>query len=93
MSERVCAVKWQEDSAMNVRTRIVEVLRKYNVHLADAPLDALTMAMERMVDNRLLRPVNEPLAPGCYCKPGRCMAPRPEWCRDAEKRDTVADAG
>lgn len=34
---------------MSVRDRIVEVLAKYNVHLQDAPLDALTMAMERMI--------------------------------------------
>jgi hypothetical protein len=30
------------------RGRIVEVLRKYNVKLDDAPLDALAMAMARM---------------------------------------------
>lgn len=28
-----------------------------------------------------------PLTPGCYCEPGRCCAPKPEWCRDAVKRD------
>lgn len=27
------------------------------------------------------------LPAGCYCKPGQCGAPRPEWCRDAAKRD------
>lgn len=28
-----------------------------------------------------------PLPAGCYCNPGKCMAPRPEWCRDEAKRD------
>jgi hypothetical protein len=28
-----------------------------------------------------------PLTPGCYCKPGKCSAPKPEWCRDTVKRD------
>lgn len=23
---------------------------------------------------------------GCYCKPGKCSAPKPEWCRDPQKR-------
>lgn len=77
---------------MDVQTRIVEVLRKFNVTLSPAPLSALTMAMERMMDNRrLLRPVNEALPPGCYCKPGRCMAPHKTWCRDYAKRDALAD--
>lgn len=35
-----------------LRNRIVEVLAKYNVHLTDAPLDALTMAVDRMIENR-----------------------------------------
>jgi hypothetical protein len=39
--------------AMNTRERIVEVLAKYNVRLEDAPLDALTMAMERIDGNRV----------------------------------------
>jgi hypothetical protein len=30
------------------RERIIEVLRKYNIKLDDAPLDALAMAMGRM---------------------------------------------
>lgn len=33
---------------MQTRDRIVEVLAKYNIALPDAPLDALTMAMDRM---------------------------------------------
>ncbi len=37
----------------------------------------------------MLRPVNEPLPPGCYCQPGRCMAPvvmgRQMPCRDPQK--------
>lgn len=40
---------------MKYRDRIVEVLAKYNIRLEDAPLDALTMAMER-VGSSLLRP-------------------------------------
>lgn len=40
---------------MKARDRIVEVLAKYSVTLEDAPLDALTMAMERM-HTSLLRP-------------------------------------
>lgn len=24
---------------------------------------------------------------GCYCPPGKCEAPKPEWCRDHDKRD------
>ena len=35
----------------------------------------------------LLHKVSDPLPTGCYCQPGRCMAPRPNWCRDAAKRD------
>lgn len=42
---------------METRDRIVEVLAKYNIALPDAPLDALTMAMERM-NQSLLRPVS-----------------------------------
>jgi hypothetical protein len=37
---------------MAVRDRIVEVLRKYNVTLPDAPLDALADAMDRLIKNR-----------------------------------------
>lgn len=37
----------------------------------------------------LLRGANETLPPKCYCQPGKCMAPRPRWCRDHEKRDTA----
>lgn len=40
---------------MDVKGRIVEVLAKYNVKLGDAPLDALTMAMERMRQSKLRR--------------------------------------
>ena len=43
---------------MQVRDRIVEVLAKYNVRLEDAPLDALTMAMEHM-NRSLLRPASK----------------------------------
>lgn len=46
---------------MDIRERIVEVLTKYNVKLEDAPLDALTMAMDRMCGSRsLLRAVSKP---------------------------------
>jgi len=31
-----------------IRARIAEVARKYNVTIADAPLDAITAAMHRM---------------------------------------------
>lgn len=34
-----------------------------------------------------------PLPPGCYCKPGECGAPKPNWCRDAAKRDFKAAQG
>lgn len=30
-----------------------------------------------------------PLPPGCYCKPGQCGAPKPNWCRDHAKRDSA----
>ena len=49
--------------AISVRDRIVEVLAKYNRKLEDAPLDALTMAMERLIEVRsssLLRPATQP---------------------------------
>jgi hypothetical protein len=43
----------------------------------------------------LLRSVNEPLPPGCYCKPGQCMAPkimgRQMPCRDPQKAALPAD--
>jgi len=29
---------------------------------------------------------------GCYCEPGKCMAPKPAWCRDAQKRESQCDA-
>jgi hypothetical protein len=29
------------------------------------------------------------LPEGCYCDEGKCMAPKPQWCRDAKKRDTL----
>lgn len=38
-----------------IRARIIEVLRKYNVALPDAPLDALVDAMERIVSNDVLK--------------------------------------
>jgi hypothetical protein len=38
-----------------IRERIIEVLRKYNVKLPGAPLDALVDAMERIVSNDVLR--------------------------------------
>ena len=38
-----------------IRERIVEVLAKYNVRLADAPLDALVAAVERIVSNDVLK--------------------------------------
>jgi hypothetical protein len=45
----------------------------------------------------LLRPVNEPLPPGCYCQPGRCMAPvvmgRQMPCRDPQKAAAPAGGG
>ncbi len=41
-------------------------------------------------DASLLRKSNEPLPKGCYCAPGKCAAPKPEWCRDAAKRDALA---
>lgn len=34
----------------------------------------------------LLREAGQ-LPQGCYCKPGRCTAPNPSWCRDTNKRD------
>jgi len=50
---------------IDFRSRIVGVLAKYNVKLADAPLDALAMAMARMVRGSLLRPATSapPLPP------------------------------
>jgi len=35
-----------------IRNRITEVLAKYNIHIENAPRDALTMAMDRMIQNR-----------------------------------------
>jgi hypothetical protein len=34
----------------------------------------------------LLHKATDPLPEGCYCKPGRCSAPKPSWCRDPVKR-------
>jgi hypothetical protein len=34
----------------------------------------------------LLRKPSDVLPEGCYCKPGKCGAPKPEWCRDPAKR-------
>lgn len=33
----------------------------------------------------LLRPASKTASPGCYCGPGRCMAPKGFGCRDPEK--------
>ena len=41
----------------------------------------------------LLRKVGEPLPAGCYCAPGKCAAPRPNWCRDFNKRDALLGGG
>lgn len=38
-----------------VRERIIEVLKKYNVTLPEAPLDALSDAMERIIANTSAR--------------------------------------
>jgi len=49
-----------------IRERIVEVLAKYNRTLEDAPLGALALAMERMIDTRgnpLLKPVSKVSVP------------------------------
>jgi len=35
-----------------IGNRITEVLAKYNIRLENAPRDALTMAMDRMIQNR-----------------------------------------
>lgn len=50
-----------EQETKLVRDRIAEVLRKYNVTLPDAPLDALTAAMERMGAKHrgLLKPASQ----------------------------------
>lgn len=44
----------------------------------------------------LLRPVNEPLPSGCYCQPGKCMAPvvmgRQIPCRDPQKATGIIPA-
>lgn len=47
----------------------------------------LSTLRESMRAGSLLRKVGEPLPKGCYCTLGKCTAPRPEWCRDSEKRD------
>jgi hypothetical protein len=39
-------------------------------------------------EHGLLRHPSEPLPRGCYCNPGKCAAPKPEWCRDHTKRDS-----
>jgi len=47
------------------------------------------------VGKSLLKPAistSNPLPPGCYCKAGQCAAPRPEWCRDASKRDAKKES-
>ncbi len=47
----------------------------------------LSTLRESMRAGSLLRKVGEPLPKGCYCTPGRCAAPKSEWCRDSAKRD------
>lgn len=83
---------------------------EYEIRLADSygqPLD--TIKLWRIAETALttpeppaspqagslLRPVNEPLPAGCYCQPGRCMAPvimgRQMPCRDPEKAAAKSD--
>ena len=47
-------------------------------------------AMDRVLElaRRYLRGERR-LPKGCYCT-SRCWAPRPEWCRDFQKRDALA---
>jgi len=47
----------------------------------------------RLRGQSLLRKVGEPLPEGCYCAPGKCAAPRPNWCRDFNKRDALLGGG
>jgi len=47
----------------------------------------------RIRKSSLLRKANEPLLDGCYCTPGKCAAPRPNWCRDFNKRDALLGGG
>jgi hypothetical protein len=48
-----------------------------------------TAAQPEQVRESLLRPASEALLAGCYCKPGKCMAPtimgRQQPCRDPAK--------
>jgi hypothetical protein len=41
----------RKDQKSNVRNRIVEVLAKYNVRLEMVPLEALTIAVERLIES------------------------------------------
>ena len=57
------------EAIATARERIVEVLAKYDVKLEAAPLDALAIAMDRLIDNArgsLLRPATNapPLSDG-----------------------------
>lgn len=50
--DRIKAITDDENKLERVRSRIVEVLAKYNRTLEQAPLDALTSAMARMIYGR-----------------------------------------
>lgn len=66
-----------------------------SIHWGDIPSDDRKYVIDEkeqavLVTKSLLRePISatNPLPPGCYCKPGKCSAPKPSWCRDANKRD------
>lgn len=68
---------------------------------ADVPTEGVAAIQTRGSNDSAVQPANEgvqsllrkpisasnPLPPGCYCQPGRCAAPQPNWCRDHAKRD------
>lgn len=89
------------DAAPSEQTREQELLKALQAICAaqkdgsSTKLDAAiyvaraTIAGETAPKSLLRAPIaaTNPLPKGCYCELGKCMAPQPNWCRDAAKRD------
>ena len=91
---------------VDIQREQIDGLKRYIAEIERGKTEALDLAAgleariaeleadnQRLRGQSLLRKVGEPLPEGCYCAPGKCAAPRPNWCRDFNKRDALLGGG
>lgn len=89
-----CQLGSANEQITDLQARIAELTEELSQSMDDHTDTGRALRLAREENQRLraqslLRKVGEPLPEGCYCTPGKCAAPKPNWCRDFNKRDAL----